>query len=102
MAPNDFSKQELEKSKRIQKSQTPKGTIDWYIKWISSIAVLFAVAFRSSGVLELHVWDVFLSWLGACGWFIVGFMWKDRALVLLNGVIGIMLFGSLLRTFFGV
>ena len=101
MAPNEFSKEELEKSKRIQKSQTPKGTVDWYIKWISSIAVLFAVAIRSSNVPELHMYDVFLSWVGAVGWFVVGFMWKDRALVLLNGVIGIMLFGSLLRTIFG-
>ncbi len=101
MAPNEFSKEELEKSKRIQKSQTPKGTVDWYIKWISSISVLFAVAIRSSNVPELHMYDVFLSWVGALGWFVVGFLWKDRALVLLNGVIGIMLFGSLLRTIFG-
>jgi hypothetical protein len=49
--------------------------------------------------MPLQVWDILLSWLGAAGWFIVGFMWKDRALILLNGVITIMLFGGLIRYF---
>ena len=30
--PITYSKQELENSTRIQKSTTPKYTIDWYIK----------------------------------------------------------------------
>ena len=97
----EFNSKELKNSKRIIKSQTPKGTIDWYIKWFSSILVLFAVAIRSANIPELHMYDVLLSWLGSLGWAIVGFMWKDRSLVLLNGVIGIMLFGSLIRMYFG-
>lgn len=96
----EFAKEELEKSTRIQKSQTPKGTIDWYIKWASSIIVLFAVALRSANIPELHFYDVLLSWTGAVGWFVVGMMWKDRALILLNGVIGIMLFSSIIRMLF--
>lgn len=96
-----FTVGEIKHSKRIIKSATPKGDISWYIKWASSIIVLFAVTIRASGVLELHVWDVLLSWLGAVGWFVVGFMWKDRALILLNGVISIMLFAGLLKIMFG-
>ena len=81
-------------------SITPKGDITWYIKWISSIITLVAVTIRASGLTELHWIDVLGSWMGAVGWFIVGMMWKDRALILLNGVIGVILFSALLRIFF--
>ena len=37
-----FSKEELENSKRIQKSATPKYTLDWYVKWIASLFILDA------------------------------------------------------------
>lgn len=96
----EYTVAEIKHSNRIVKSATPKGGVDWYIKWTSSVIVLFAVSFRSSGIPELHVWDVFLSWLGAVGWTVVGIMWKDRALILLNGVIGLMLFGALLNQMF--
>ena len=97
---------EVKHSNRIIKSKTPKGDFSWYIKWISSIIVLFAITIRSANVpteqvlgIPLQVWDMFLSWLGAIGWFAVGFMWKDRALILLNGVIGVLLFSGILRWF---
>lgn len=96
----EFSVAEIKHSKKIIKSATPKQTIDWYIKWLSSIVVLAAITIRASGVPELHVWDIFLSWLGAVGWFSVGFIWKDRALVLLNGVISVVLFAGLLKYMF--
>ena len=92
-----YTVEELKKSHSI----TPKGDITWYIKWVSSIIVLIAVTIRASGVPELHWIDVLGSWLGAVGWFVVGMMWKDRALILLNGVIGVILFSGLLMIFFG-
>ena len=91
---------EIENSSRIVKSATPYYTVDWYIKWIASIIVLFAVAIRSSGVPELMIWDMFLSWIGAAMWALVGFMWKDRAILLLNGVLGLMLFSGLIAEVF--
>ena len=96
-----FTVGEIKHSSRVVKSATPKQDITWYIKWASSICVLCAVTFRAAGVPDLHIWDVLLSWAGAMGWFVVGFLWKDRALVLLNGVIGIMLFAGLLKIMFG-
>ena len=42
-----FSKEELQNSKRIYKSATPKLTIDWYIKWVSSVLLI-----RTLGLLE--------------------------------------------------
>lgn len=96
-----FAKEEIANSKRIFKSQTPKGTIDWYIKWASSLIVLFAISLRSTGIAELQIYDIIFSWIGALGWFVVGLMWKDRAIILLNGAIALMLFGGLLNYIFG-
>jgi hypothetical protein len=93
----EFTVGELKHSSRIVKSATPKGDLSWWIKWISSIIVLVGITVRSAGIVELQWLDVFCSWLGAVGWFVVGMMWKDRALILLNGVISIMLFAGLLR-----
>lgn len=93
----EFTVGELKRSSRILKSATPKGDLSWWIKWISSIIVLVGITVRSAGIVELQWLDVFCSWLGAVGWFVVGMMWKDRALILLNGVISIMLFAGLLR-----
>ena len=96
----EFAKEELAKSQRIYKSATPKGTIDWYVKWFSTVMILSAVTVRSSGVPELQWLDMLLSWIGACGWFVVSYMWKDRALILLNGVMDILLFSGLINKFF--
>lgn len=79
-----FSKEELENSKRIQKSATPKYTLDWYIKWVASIFVLAAMSLR--GVEGLQFWDLGLSVIGISLWLWVSILWKDRALILLNGV----------------
>ena len=98
---NKFAKEELEKSQRIYKSATPKGGIDWYVKWASSLTILTAITIRSAGVPELMWVDMLLSWIGACGWFSVYWVWKDRALILLNGVMGIVLFSGLIRYFYG-
>ena len=96
----EYTVAELENSNRIIKSVTPKYTADWYLKWAGSIIVLFAVAIRSAGVPELMIWDMFLSCIGAGMWAIVGFMWKDRAILLLNGVLTLMLLSGLIAEFF--
>jgi len=83
----------------VYKKITPMHTLDWYIKWVSSFFILVAVACRS--VVEVPViWDVAFSFLGTIGWFIVGYIWHDRAMILLNGVLTFMLGISLLRFFF--
>jgi len=96
----NFSEEEIRRSARIQKSATPKGDLSWYIKWVSSVFTLCAVTIRSSGIAELMWLDMLLSWIGVVGWFAVGFLWKDRALLVLNGVLGVMLFSGLLRYYF--
>jgi len=94
MKQQKFAKEELENSKRIYKSVTPKYTLDWYVKWIASLFILAAMSLR--GVDGLQLWDLGLSVIGISLWLWVSILWKDRALVLLNGV-GLMF---LLRNFF--
>ena len=100
----EFTVAEIKHSNRIVKSATPKGDLSWWIKWASSCIIMVAISIRASNSPDalllghpLQVWDIFLSWIGAVGWRIVGFIWKDRALILLNGVIALMLAGGLLR-----
>jgi|TARA_B100001094_G_scaffold182437_1_gene176834 hypothetical protein len=90
-----FDKKELANSNRIFKSATPKYTIDWYVKWTASFFILISMSMR--GIEGLQFIDLCFSLIGVTGWCIVGVLWKDRALILLNGV-GVAL---LLRTLFG-
>ena len=80
----EFAKKELENSKRIFKSATPKYTLDWYIKWLASGFVLSAMSIR--GIPELQYLDLVLSVIGVFGWLVVSVLWKDRALIIVNGV----------------
>ena len=80
----EISPEELANSARIQKSATPKYTIDWYVKWVASFFILAALSMR--GVPGLEYYDLILSVIGVTLWLWVSIIWKDRALVLLNGV----------------
>ena len=91
-----FDKQELENSKRIFKSATPKQTLDWYIKWIASIILLIAMSVRSNP--DLTIYDQSLSLIGCLGWLIVALIWKDRALIILNSTAAIILATGIINT----
>ena len=67
---------------------TPLHDLTWYVKWLSTLLVILAVMCRS---LELHLYDMVFSLLGVIGWTFVGLRWHDRALTLLNTVLGVLL-----------
>ena len=92
-----FSKEELENSKRIYKSATPKLTIDWYIKWVSSVLLIMAMFAR--GFEELKLLDLVFSTLGCMGWLVVSLIWKDRALIILNSLAVFVLGSGIVRYF---
>lgn len=92
-----FSQEELENSKRIFKSATPKYTIDWYLKWIASIFVLVAMSYRG---INSDV-DLYLSIVGIGLWLIVSIIWNDRALITVNGVGLILLVNNLMEKLYG-
>ena len=79
-----FSPEELKNSKRIYKSATPKYTLDWYIKWVASGFILTAMSIR--GIDGYLMVDLVMSCIGISLWTVVAVLWKDRALILLNGV----------------
>jgi len=91
-----FDKQELENSKRIFKSATPKQTLDWYIKWTASIILLIAMSVRSNP--DLTIYDQSLSLIGCLGWLVVALIWKDRALIILNSTAAIILATGIINT----
>lgn len=68
----------------------------YYVKWISTLLVLIAVACRSVDEVP-KIYDVIFSLLGTFGWLYVGLAWKDRALIMLNAVLVFMLGTSILR-----
>jgi len=83
MSMTKFTKQEIENSNRIQKSATPKYTLDWYVKWVASVFVLAGMSMR--GVEGLQLYDLIASTIGITLWLVVSILWKDRALIVLNG-----------------
>ena len=92
-----FSKEELQNSKRIYKSATPKLTIDWYIKWVSSVLLIIAMFAR--GFEELKLLDLVFSTLGCMGGLVVSLIWKDRALIILNSLAVFVLGSGIVRYF---
>ena len=95
-----YAKEELQNSKRIYKSATPKQTVDWYVKWAASIILLAAMVVRSAGISNTI--DTALSFIGCLGWLFVAFIWKDRALIILNAIACFILLTGLLTKLFTV
>jgi len=93
-----YAKEELQNSKRIYKSATPKLTFDWYVKWAASIILLTAMVIRSANISNTI--DTILSFIGCLGWLFVAFIWKDRALIILNAVACFILLTGLLTKLF--
>ena len=92
-----YSKKEIENSKRIFKSATPKQDLSWYVKWISSSFLIAALAVRSTHGFPFI--DLCLSLIGVSGWLWVGLLWKDRALIILNAIAVFILLSGLIRHF---
>ena len=96
----DFDPKELQNSKRIFKSATPKYDLSWYVKWIASVFVLVGMSVR--GVPDMAFFDMIFSVIGVGLWLWVAILWQDRALILLNGIGLAFLFNNLIRFFAGV
>ena len=88
---------EIENSNRVYKSATPKQDLSWYIKWTASCFILASMSMR--GIEGLQLADLVLSLIGVTGWMIVGILWKDRALIILNAVGLVFLFRNLITEF---
>ena len=74
---------ELKPHEIASKTVTPTHTIDWYIKWVSSIILIVGMVLTAN---NLFPWNVLVQCLGIAGWLIVSVMWNDRALIIVNAV----------------
>ena len=73
-------------------------TLDWYIKWFASIVLIFGAV---TTAMNLYPYNMYFQWTGITGWLIVGIMWKDWSLIVVN-IVGstIMMIGILHYHFF--
>ena len=62
---------------------TPVYTLDWYIKWASSIILLIGMLLTTHNIYPINL--VF-HLLGVMGWMFVSLLWNDRALIIINAV----------------
>tara|TARA_R110002012_G_scaffold292577_1_gene487844 strand:+ start:387 stop:641 length:255 start_codon:yes stop_codon:yes gene_type:complete len=65
------------------KKTTPYKTKDWYLKWVSSIILIIGILFTAQNIYPINL---FISSIGLLGWTIVGLIWNDRALLIVNGI----------------
>ena len=70
-------------SSRVYKKITPRYDLSWYIKWASSVLLIIAMVMTSSNIFPYNLYPAIL---GVIGWLIVGMIWHDRALIVLNAI----------------
>jgi energy-coupling factor transporter transmembrane protein EcfT len=86
-------------STRVYKKVTPIHDLSWYVKWVSVVFVIIGWMLHS---INLFPYNIMIQMIGVAGWLWVGYLWHDRALIVLNSI-GIALLGmGLLKFYFGV
>jgi len=69
----------------------PKTDLVTIIKWAASIVQILGYATTAFGMTPLNI---YLFLVGLLGWFAVGVMWKDKAIVLIHFIaLGSMMVG---------
>ena len=85
-------------SKIEWKKLTPVGTLDWYIKWCASFIILIGMALTSINLTPINL---YFHFVGVLGWLIVGLIWHDRALMVVNSVAAMIFLMGILNYYFG-
>ena len=68
--------------------------LDWYIKWFASIVLIIGAAVTA---LDMYPYNMYFQFVGITGWLIVGIMWKDWALIVVNTVGSLILFAGIIH-----
>jgi ABC-type siderophore export system fused ATPase/permease subunit len=84
---------ETNNMKAAVESKTP---LVWCVKWAATIMILISVSFRNAGV-EYYLLDMIFGTIGTILWLWVSIVWKDRALIMLNVVMFVLLFSGVLK-----
>jgi len=75
---------------------TPSHTLDWYVKWTATAFIIAGVICRSAGP-EYALYDLIFGVIGTALWGWVSMIWQDRALIILNTTMFIILVVGLLK-----
>ena len=86
--------------KKTIESVTPKGDLSWYIKWIASVFIIIGMMLTSLDV-SLYPINLFFHLSGVSGWFVVGMLWHDRSLIVVNGIAVTIFLMGIIKHFFG-
>ena len=57
------------------------GVTTHALKWAASVVQIFGYAATAFGMTPLNI---YLFLVGLVGWFVVGFLWRDRAIMLIH------------------
>ena len=87
-------------SSRVFKSVTPKGDLSWYVKWVASFFIIVGMMLTSLDV-SLYPINLFFHLIGVSGWFVVGMLWHDRSLIVVNGIAIAIFSMGIIKHFFG-
>ena len=79
----------------LVKKVTPKGDLSWYVKWVGTLLIIIGLIFRAN--MYLTPFDLMLSAIGCMLWAYVGYLWHDRALIILNTASSTILFYAIIR-----
>jgi hypothetical protein len=82
-------------NKKIDDTWYPKN-FDWYVKWAATVFILTSVVFRISGT-DFRTFDLLFGTIGTFLWLWVSVIWKDRAMIILNVALSLMLSSALVK-----
>ena len=71
------------------KKVTPTHDLSWYVKWTASLFVVISWMLASA---NLYPYNIMVQIIGVAGWLWVGYLWHDRAIMVLNAM-GVMFLG---------
>ena len=68
--------------------------LDWYIKWFASIVLIIGATVTA---LDMYPYNMYFQFIGITGWLIVGIMWKDWALIVVNSIGSLILLAGIIH-----
>ena len=77
------NEEKLEAHEIPSKTVTPLYTKDWYIKWVSSVILIAGMLATANNIYPVNL---YFHLVGLLGWFVVGMLWNDRALIIINAI----------------
>jgi hypothetical protein len=78
------------------KKKTPTHDLSWYIKWLATFTIIVGAVFNS---FEIVPYNLFVMASGVLLWLLVGLLWFDRALIVLNTAILVIYFSGIIMHF---